>query len=248
VPSHIGRFVVALSLTIACLAVFALRAPLTPDSSPGRSLGNVAQAAGGTTRVYLPFVVRADPVSQQALPGLSRFGVRIGRGDAAVIDQLATSGARWTRIMLLWSSVEPTKGSYSFAAYDDELRRLQSANVQVILEIRRNPAWAAPTICGPKRRQASVTGFVTSSNRLIGKNTKLGSIKCLKYLGPFCIAPNTWGIIIIITAKPKVALISLVGEVNPGTSPSQLAISRYKNNVIISGAAFLPLGPTILSI
>jgi hypothetical protein len=137
------------SLALVSLTVASLLPPV-PGAGRSRDLGgSLARAADPGSRIYLPVVARADPIAQESGLNSPRLGVWIGGGDQSVIDQLAASGAKWTRIILLWSTVEPTKGTYSFAAYDDTLRRLKSAGVGVVLEIRRNPAWAAPTQCGP---------------------------------------------------------------------------------------------------
>ncbi|MDO8690933.1 MAG: cellulase family glycosylhydrolase [Dehalococcoidia bacterium] len=98
--------------------------------------------------IFLPIVQKGYD-SNQVLP----FGVQIGDlRDSPHIDLAQSVGAGWVRTGLSWASLEPnnvTPENFNWSAYDPGLAAIAQANLQPLINITDNPAWAATTSCGP---------------------------------------------------------------------------------------------------
>ena len=78
--------------------------PSTDRPLPGRTPVSIARA----------LVIAAAVAMTSAAPDLlgSPFGVNAHIPPPEVLDAIAASGARWVRIDVLWSAVEPAPGSF----------------------------------------------------------------------------------------------------------------------------------------
>jgi hypothetical protein len=70
----------------------------------------------------------------------------------ARLDQLAATGARWTRVDILWNQVAPTQPrfprdpddpAYDWRYYDAVFRGLQARGLAAIVDFYRTPKWAS---------------------------------------------------------------------------------------------------------
>jgi len=130
--------------------------PVSPTSTP------VAPATP------TPVQPMPTPVSKPMAPPVgtrlgSRLGIWMGGGDSSTVQAIKDAGARWTRVILNWSSVEPTYAEpavYDFAAYDSLLADLARTGITPVVAIHGNPGWAAETRCGPVSRVDRFAGFV----------------------------------------------------------------------------------------
>jgi len=131
--------------------------------------------AQGTHQVFIPMAMREcepaptggtfslPPNTSVALGRSSRLGVWLGDGDSQTVGLLKTTGAKWTRLVVSWSTIEPTYAeppSYDFGMYDQLFSAIAAAGMQPIVEIRGNPSWAAATSCGPINRLDRFDAFV----------------------------------------------------------------------------------------
>lgn len=111
---------------------------LAPFSQPGLVK---AQARYSTTPGLFPHrtpgfsAASLSPLSSPT--GLAMTGVQ---PDSASQFPLA-SGATWVRLILSWSTLEPSPGTFNWSSYDSELQAAHAAGYQVIATIRDNPAW-----------------------------------------------------------------------------------------------------------
>lgn len=80
--------------------------------------------------------------------------------------EMASVGANWLAINLIWSQVERNKGTYRWANYDNTFRRAAEMGYRVIVTVTGNPAWAAPTKCGPV---TDVPALVEFMRRAVGR-------------------------------------------------------------------------------
>src|SRR5437879_824989 len=81
-----------------------------------------------------PHVVGADYAIRRA--PLDMFGVENDGFDLA-----HSTGLGWLRVILSWSDVEPTRGTFNWATYDAPLAAARAAGYQVIAVFRQNPSW-----------------------------------------------------------------------------------------------------------
>ncbi len=125
----------------------------SPGSASLRSLGpGGRQARAGTTlTTYLPFLSKT-----YALGASSLMGIDMGDPDDDTKARLvAEAGAKWIRISLHWSRVEPsntTPGNFNWSEYDQMLARVAQWGLSPIVVVSGNPSWAADTSCGPINR------------------------------------------------------------------------------------------------
>lgn len=90
--------------------------------------------------------------SRAQLPGCPHAGFSPGAGimgenDAELrrdLDEMVALGAQWLRLDFNWSSIEPTKGSYSWSNVDRVLRAVASRKLNVLAILHTTPAWARP--------------------------------------------------------------------------------------------------------
>ena len=103
-------------------------------------------------KIYLPLTMQKYPL--QTIFGAAMEQITSGGG----LDQMVAANMYWTRLPgVIWSSVEPTEGTYDWSAMSElesELRNASSKSLQVVLIVRSTPEWArkiagtGPT-CGP---------------------------------------------------------------------------------------------------
>ena len=123
--------------------------------------GNGVQASASPTHtVLLPVMLRNYWVKPESL-----LGLQIYTGyNTEVANKAYQAGAQWARVPLLWSQAEPqnsTPEHYQWPeALDEWLAQLSSREIQVILTLTGNPAWAAEYPGGPLRDEVPIGELV----------------------------------------------------------------------------------------
>jgi hypothetical protein len=70
-------------------------------------------------------------------------------------DALRDSGAGWARVYVDWAQIQPTEPvlgqppDYQWRWYDDRLRTIAGAGVQLLITVANAPSWAADRGCAP---------------------------------------------------------------------------------------------------
>jgi len=85
------------------------------------------------------------------------MGVQVFGGDVIpqVLGQMAYGGAKWVRVIILWSVLEPTNTTpptYNWSYSDALITPLVAGGFTPVGVIYSNPSWAANTSCGPVDR------------------------------------------------------------------------------------------------
>lgn len=99
-------------------------------------------------------VTPATPIPDPDLPPASLFGVQSDIQPETSLEVqhreialMRDAGARWVRIVLNWYEAEPRKGHYNesyLRGMDALVRRIQEADMQVMLLVLATPPWANP--------------------------------------------------------------------------------------------------------
>jgi hypothetical protein len=79
---------------------------------------------------------RKGYASGGSLPGLS------AESRAEELNSMAAAGARWCRIDLPWSGIEPAQGQYDFAPYDRAVAEIRARGMKVLGCAAYFPSWA----------------------------------------------------------------------------------------------------------
>jgi hypothetical protein len=113
----------------------------------------------GLLRTYLPIIARGYP------PAASLFSLQMygDISDSHGLNKAIASGARWIRMPLSWSSIEPantTPANYNWNSLDGPLSRAAAANMLVLVTIESNPTWAAADRNGEVSNLNDLTEFV----------------------------------------------------------------------------------------
>jgi len=89
-------------------------------------------------------VIAAAVAMTSAAPDLlgSPFGVNAHIPPPEVLDAIAASGARWVRIDVLWSAVEPAPGSFHWDTYDALADQALARGLRLYATVSDTPAWA----------------------------------------------------------------------------------------------------------
>ena len=72
----------------------------------------------------------------------SLYGVNAHVPSPAVLDEIAASGARWVRIDVAWSSVEPAPDRFDWAIYDELVDGALERGLRLYATLSDTPAWA----------------------------------------------------------------------------------------------------------
>lgn len=115
----------------------------------GATPGSVTQALPHLT--YLPVVGRHSLFEAP----LEVFGVQTVGGafsrDPAIVFHMHAAGIRWARLSLYWNQIEPFNtepDEFRWSMYDDWLELLSQAEIQPLLFLNRQPAWASTFVAG----------------------------------------------------------------------------------------------------
>ena len=166
---------------------------------------SVAAAPGPSTIIYLPLVLNRFPI--QTVFGAGMDQLTSGGG----LDQMVAAQISWTRPTgVVWSSVEPTEGTYNWsvlASLESELQNASSKGIQVILIVHSTPQWArkiagsGPT-CGPIS-QGKLPAFSSFMRALVARysvppyNVKYWEIWNEPDIDPSFVSPDSpygcWG-------------------------------------------------------
>jgi hypothetical protein len=99
-------------------------------------------------------VVPAPTPVPDPVPPASRFGIAWGAGRPTLqrCQEMAAVGDDWIRFEVEWTNIEPTKGAWNWAAYDQAIRDAEAAGLKVLPILSTTPGWArvttAPTFAG----------------------------------------------------------------------------------------------------
>src|SRR4029078_4406022 len=86
-------------------------------------------------------VLALAPAAHAAAPGVNVNGVPT----PSKVDDVIKSGSKYARFFVLWSSAEPTKGSYDqllLQTYKDGFGRLNAAGVHPVIVVMGAASWA----------------------------------------------------------------------------------------------------------
>jgi hypothetical protein len=137
-----------------------------PGTSASGARGGPDLGPSDVVTVFLPFLFSDYWLAPDSLLGVQLFSDH--REQEAVV-KTAQMGARWARIPIWWSSIEPTNTTpenYHWpSAFDDWLARLSARNVRVMLTLAGNPSWAATYTGGPvdKVDISELVEFITAA-------------------------------------------------------------------------------------
>src|SRR5262249_55673605 len=123
----------------------------------------MASPRAGALRVLftLPFLLALGAPAAD-----SPFGLNIhapeGVDRRTALDAAPEARASWVRIDLLWSRVEPSRGSFDFSAYDALLDEAAACGLSVYATVGSTPAWATdgPRETGVPRTASDFADFV----------------------------------------------------------------------------------------
>jgi hypothetical protein len=155
--------------TAAMLLIAFLLSPLLGKANTAAA-SSVAAAPSPFT-IYLPLVMRNFPL--QTIFGVEMAQITTGGG----LDQVAAANTTWVRRnAVLWSSVEPSDGTFNWSALaglDSELQNASNNGIQVILIVRSTPQWARKIAgtgpsCGPIS-QAKLPAFGIFMRALVAR-------------------------------------------------------------------------------
>ena len=151
-----GKWARAYLLSAVVLVILSLSTSV--NSAHPHATGNQSEIVAAevlTTTVYLPLVARYyDP------SWVAPFGTETH--DYELLARATEAQMKWMRVSLRWDEVEPTKGSYNWAIYDDRLAKVAEAGLTPIVYIWKNPSWAAATNCGPLYNDQDLADFLTA--------------------------------------------------------------------------------------
>jgi len=166
---------------------------------------SVAAAPGPSTIIYLPLVLNRFPI--QTVFGAGMDQLTSGGG----LDQMVAAQISWTRPTgVVWSSVEPTEGTYNWSvltSLESELQNASSKGIQVILIVHSTPEWARKIAgsgpsCGPIS-QGKLPAFGNFMRALVARysvspyNVKYWEIWNEPDIDPIYVSPDSpygcWG-------------------------------------------------------
>jgi hypothetical protein len=89
-----------------------------------------------------------------------------GKTQTTTADSMTDLGAQWTRLVVSWHDLEPTKGSYSsslLSATDNAVNLSRARGIHVLIDFVDAPAWASGSSVNstPPRNNADFTHFVS---------------------------------------------------------------------------------------
>lgn len=129
-----------------------------------KQLPTPTETSTPTATATVPTPMKNGPTSTLTIeafqPQTPLLGVALERFDEnSGLDQALKLGVRWVRRWrhISWREVEPKEGSYRWdvlAGLENELLRIQEADLEPIIEVQFAPEWAqkiVPYTCGPIR-------------------------------------------------------------------------------------------------
>jgi len=108
-----------------------------------------------------------EPVIPEPVPGLVGYGMQAhmlgGRANAAT-DKIVEAGFNWTKQQFRWSEIEPSRGVYNWAAYDEVVNTASAKGLKLLVSVVSAPSWSlAPGVShGPPAVAADIAPFMTT--------------------------------------------------------------------------------------
>ena len=141
------------SIVLAGLAVVALvllGANLAPRRGQVMAIAWEAPETGvsssGNYTTYVPIAVRLHDRGYVVPFGTIMYG---DVNDAEGLQVMREAGSRWVTTFFVWSTVEPTEGTYDWSSFDAKALNASTAGMQVFALFTGNPTWAALSPDGP---------------------------------------------------------------------------------------------------
>ncbi len=117
----------------------------------------IKSSSAVTYQTYLPLIALNNRNST--------FGVQL-YGDLSAASGFSGAvelGIGWVRVPVYWSSIEPvntTPDQYNWSSLDASVQAAQQNNIQLIMTLESNPAWAASSSSGPVSNTADLQEFI----------------------------------------------------------------------------------------
>ncbi|MGQ9598985.1 MAG: cellulase family glycosylhydrolase [Anaerolineae bacterium] len=140
--------------------------PSAPMQDPSPLIGgdSISETDPSSYTRFLPLISK----NLWTVPS-APYGVQIYGSSPSTALTIAQMGARWVRIPLKWSSIEPTNTTpdhyWWSSSYEAGLAQLAARNVRIILTLSENPSWAATYRNGPidKASLSELAEFVVAA-------------------------------------------------------------------------------------
>lgn len=130
-----------------------------PDSGTGVVARSASVSAGEAYTIYVPSLSRW--YDEEAPPfGVQFYGAL--DGDSG-LEELTDAGANWIRLHISWGSIEPsntTPENYNWSRLDASVIDATDRNVELILTLAGQPAWAAVYPQGPVTDTKDIEEFL----------------------------------------------------------------------------------------
>lgn len=126
------------------------------DSTPNLANGNEVSSGN---QVYLPLVAHNYPLPPAPLSVQMYDTINATTG----LTWLVASGAKWVRVAISWSTIEPAKTTprtYDWTSADASILAGSNEGIHFIGTLVNNPKWAAVTGCGPMTNTQDFVDFV----------------------------------------------------------------------------------------
>jgi hypothetical protein len=155
---HVSRLAGALVL-VAAMTHAAWPATAANQSTPTTTAGSTA---GPASDAHLTMATRAG-----FAPG-GNFMSLTEAEQTRDLDAMAATGAKWFRVGLQWSNIEPSPGAYRWSGPDRLVRLAVERGLQPIVMVAYTPRWARDATCStsqfcPPATPSTYASFVAAA-------------------------------------------------------------------------------------
>jgi hypothetical protein len=159
-----GRVVIMVAVAVAVAAALLVR-PGARAEAATKTTTTTKTVAAGTSVAPLPVLTLGTRA------GFAPGGDFISLTEAEQtrdLDAIAATGAKWFRVGIQWSNVEPSQGTYRWSGPDRLLGLALARGLQPIVMVGYTPAWARPAACStsqfcPPADPATFGSFVAAA-------------------------------------------------------------------------------------
>lgn len=148
------KVLLALAAVVTLAGVLVLAQPVATQAAAQAvrqaEVGSLASSTPVTMTytVYLPLVAKSPPTHY----GYWAVQMYDRLVDYNGYDYAVAANVRWMRLRVSWFDVEPfntTPGAYQWANLDQSIAAAKAADINLVVTLEGNPAWAAATPQGP---------------------------------------------------------------------------------------------------